>query len=281
MAAVCSLLFLAACSNTAPGDASTSYADAKGPVVIGADGSSASRVVAALYGELLTDAGVNVRMATTRFSSPAATVRAVVKRKIGLAPMYESTMLRALPRAQTMPGDMAATLSIALPPGVDALPPATADNGLVLAVTPATGRKYRLHGIGDLSKANGRLTLGGSASLDTEAPSTASLHEAYGVHLTDASTSATADVLVLRGSDPLLTQDGLLVLNDPQGVLPPDHVFPLIAAPYAGPRARKALARLNARLNTAQLALLVASVDGGEAPSATAQTWLLHNNLIG
>ncbi|WLW50296.1 glycine betaine ABC transporter substrate-binding protein [Streptomyces sp. YU58] len=279
-AALCSLLFLAGCGGAAKGNDATAYADGAGPTVIGTDGSAESRVVAALYGELLADAGVKVRKASTRYSSPADIARAVAGGRIALAPAYETLTLRALPGGQTMPGNMAATLSMALPPGVDALPPARAQNGVVLAVTRATARTHGLRTFADLAKA-GRLTLGGPASGDPDAPSTASLRKAYGTHLTESGTPATADVLVLRGTDPVITRDGLVVLTDPKGALPPEHVFPLIGAPYAGLPARKALARLNSPLTTAQLAALTASVNGGASPSDTARTWLRSNGLLG
>ncbi|KND30174.1 glycine betaine ABC transporter substrate-binding protein [Streptomyces acidiscabies] len=279
-AALCSVLFLAGCGAAAKGDGATAYADDAGPTVIGTDGSAESRVVAALYGELLADAGVKVRTASTRYSSPADTTHAVVEGRISLAPAYETSTLRALPAGQTLPGNMAATLSMALPPGIDALPPARAQNGVVLAVTRATARTHGLRTLTDLAK-TGRLTLGGPAAGDPDAPSAASLRKVYGTHLTETGTTATADVLVLRGTDPVITRDGLVVLTDPKDALPPEHVFPLIGAPYAGLSASKALARLNARLTTAQLAALAASVDGGASPSGTARAWLRSGGLLG
>ncbi|MFD5537121.1 glycine betaine ABC transporter substrate-binding protein [Streptomyces sp. NPDC127079] len=280
-AALCSLLFLAGCGGAANADGRTAYADGEGPTVIGTDGSAESRVVAELYGELLVDAGVRVRRASTRYASPADTARAVVAGRLGLAPAYETTTLRALPGGGTVPGDMAATLSAALPPGVVALPPAEADNGVVLAVTRATAHRYGLRTLADLGRAGARRTLGGPAAHDPDAPSAAALEEVYGVRLTETGTSATADVLVLRGTDPAITGDGLVVLTDPESTLPPEHVFPLIGAPYAGLSARKALARLNSRLTTARLAALAASVEAGASPKQTARKWLRSNGLAG
>ena len=278
-ALVGSLLFLTGCASADGPD--TAYADPQGPTVIGTDGSAESRVVAALYGELLTDAGTKVRMATTRYASPADTAQAVVAGELGLAPAYESTLLRALPGGQRLPGDMATTLSMALPPGIVALPPAQAQRGLVLAVTRATARTYGLRGLADLARAGGGLTLGGPASGDPDAPTAAALKKAYGVTLAAAGTSDTADVLVLRSSDPALTRDGLVVLTDPKGVVPPEHVFPLVGAPYADLAARKALAGVNSRLTTDRLAELAASVDGGESPAEAARTWLHAEGLLG
>lgn len=76
-AALCSLLFLVGCS-AANAEKSTAYADGEGPARIGTDTSAESRVVAELYGELLADAGVEVRMTSTRYSSPEDTAKAVV-----------------------------------------------------------------------------------------------------------------------------------------------------------------------------------------------------------
>ncbi|SEQ43400.1 Substrate binding domain of ABC-type glycine betaine transport system [Streptomyces sp. yr375] len=281
-ATVCSLLLLTGCAAGAGDNPDTGYADREGPTVIGTDGSAESRVTAALYGELLTAAGTKVRIATTRYATPADTAKAVVEGEIGLAPSYESTLLRALPGGQTMPGNMAATLSMALPPGIVALPPAAAQRGLVLAVTRATSR--RLGGprsFADLKKSGDRLTLGGSASGAADAPSVSALAQAYGLTLAAAPASSAPDVLVLRSTDPAITRGGLVVLADPKEVAPPEHVFPLAGAPYADLTARNALARVNPLLTTEQLAVLAASVSSGEAPAKVATAWLRSKGLLG
>lgn len=261
------------------------YADSAGPAVIGTDGSAQSRVVAALYGELLTRAGRKVRTADVSYASPIDTAQAVVDGRISIAPAYESTLLRAMPGGQTLPGNMEATLSMALPPGIVALPPAAAQGGVVLAVTNSTARKHELASLADLRKAGTGLTLGGSATGDPDAPSVAALKKAYGVTLTPAGTAGTAtasgaaDVLVLRSTDPAIIRGGLVVLADPKSVVPPEHVFPLISAPAVDLPGRTALARVNTLLTTAQLARLTASVEAGETPGGAAKAWLRAKGL--
>lgn len=240
--AACSLVLLSGCAGASTREATVSAADRPGPTVIGSDRSTESRVVAALYGEILTAAGQQVRTAPTAYASAADTAKAVLAGEIGLAPAYETATLRALPGGDTLPGDMAATLSMALPPGIVALKPAAAERGVVLAVTRSTARRHSLRGLADLGRADGRLTLGGPASGDPDAPSASSLKKTYGVTLAPIGTSRTADVLVLRGTAPSIRKDGLVVLTDPKGVIPPEHVFPLISAPSADSTARKALA---------------------------------------
>lgn len=278
--AACSLVLLSGCAGASTGETTVSAADGQEVTVIGTDRSAESRVVAALYGELLTAAGQKVRTAPTAYASAADTAKAVLAGDIGLAPAYETATLRALPGGDTLPGNMAATLSMALPPGIVALRPAAAERGVVLAVTRATARRHSLRSLADLGRTGGRLTLGGPASADPDAPSASTLKRTYGVTLAPAGTSRPADVLVLRGTAPSIREDGLVVLADPKGVVPPEHVFPLISAPNADPTARKALAGVNARLTTEQLAALVASVDAGRAPGGVARTWLRAEGLL-
>ena len=278
--AVCSFFVLSGCASGSTEGTHSGYADRQGPTVIGTDRSAESRVVAALYGELLTNAGEEVKTASAPYASAIDTAQAVVDGKISIAPAYESTLLRAMPGGQTMPGNMEATLSMALPPGIVALPAAAAQRGIVLAVTGATAKRHKLNSLADLAKAGGHLTLGGSASGDPDAPSASSLKKAYGVSLTTAGTSKTADVLVLRGTDPAIARDGLVVLTDPKSVIPPEHVFPLISAPAVDLPGRNALARVNTLLTTAQLAALTSSVNAGEAPGKAARTWLRSKGLL-
>ncbi|MFC8436003.1 glycine betaine ABC transporter substrate-binding protein [Streptomyces sp. NPDC057253] len=282
-AAFCSLLLLlSACAGGAGGGGTPQVDSADGPqvTVIGTDASPESRVAAALYGELLDSAGVRVRTAATVYASPGAAVRAVVDGRIGLAPAYETATLRALPAGQTASGSMATTLSMALPPGVDALPPADAQGGVVLAVTRDTARKYRLLGLQDLGRIHARLTVGGAAVGAPDAPSAETLNTAYGAALIEGGTSHGADVLVLRSTDPSIARDGLTVLADPKTVVPPEHLFPLISAPAADSRTRKALAVLGPSLTTDQLAALTSSVAAGESPTRAARTWLRTRGLL-
>ncbi|MFD8000413.1 glycine betaine ABC transporter substrate-binding protein, partial [Streptomyces mirabilis] len=246
----------------------------QGSIVLGADSSAESRVVAALYEQLLTAAGKKVQAATASYATAEDSAKAVGAGRLTLTPAYETALLRAFPGGQNLPGNMTATLSMALPMGIDALPPAAAQRGVVLTVSRATARRYGLHCLADLAKTHGRLTLGGSAAGDLDAPSVKSLAKTNRVALTAAGTSDSADVRVLRSTDPVIARKGLVVLIDPKGVIPPEHVFPLINSDYADKATRTSLARLNTVLTTDQLASLVSAVSGGENPAQAATAWL-------
>ncbi|QNP75332.1 ABC transporter substrate-binding protein [Streptomyces roseirectus] len=276
--ALCSLL-LAGCGGTAATGTTVSSGDHQGPLVIGSDNAPESRIVAALYEATLTGAGEPVQTALTPYATPADSARAVVRGEISLAPAYETALLRAMPGGGTRPGDMAATLSMALPPGVVALRPARAERGVVLAVTEELAHRHALRGLPDLRRAGARLTLGGPAAGDPDAPSPAALAKAYGVTFTTAPKAGTPDVLVLRGTDPVIARRGLVVLADPAAVVPPEHVLPLADAAGAGRTARDALGRLGARLTTTELAALTARVEAGQSPAEAAAAWLRSHGL--
>lgn len=266
------LLLLGACgyrdSDLATGDAPNR------PIVVGADSSAESRVVAALYRELLTAAGKQVREATTAYATPAEAANAVITKVVGLVPMYETTLLRTFPATDQIPGNTATNLSMGLPVGVVALPPAAAQRGLVVAAGRATASRHGWQSLADLAKPGTALTIGGSALRDPDAPPVADLAKAYGTALTAIEPPDAADLLLLRGDDPAIVRDGLLVLADPGQVLPPEHVFPLMNAEYADTDVRTALARLKTVLTTNELAALAAAVSAGEDPGQAAARWL-------
>ncbi|GAQ56045.1 glycine betaine ABC transporter substrate-binding protein [Streptomyces acidiscabies] len=275
-----SLLLLTGCGGTATNGATVSSGDQQGPLVIGSDNSTESRIVAALYEQLLTAAGEHVTTALTPFAGPADSARAVVRGEIGLTPAYETTLLRAMPRSGPRTDNMTLALSMALPPGVVALSPARAERGVVLAVTKALAGHHTLHALPDLRRAGTRLTLGGPAAGDPDAPTPAALTKAYGVTFTTAPKATTPDVLVLRGTDPVIARRDLVVLADPAAVVPPEHVVPLADAASADRTARDTLARLGARLTTSELAALTARVEAGQAPAEAAGAWLRSTGLL-
>ena len=275
--AAAAVLLLAGCASSTRGAYDASADPGQGPITIGADGSAESRVIAALYAGLLTAAGEQIRQVPA-YATTEQSANAVVDGAVALAPAYESDLLRALPAAQRMPGNMAATLSMALPVGIDALPAASAQRGVVIAVSRATAQRYGLRSLVDLARAPGDVTLANRAGGDPDVPSATALAKAYGVTV---GTSGAIQLLVLRGTDPAISRGAVTVLADPKSVTPPEHVFPLINADYADKRTRTALARIDSALTTEQLAALTTAVSGGEAPAQAAGAWLRAQKLVG
>jgi osmoprotectant transport system substrate-binding protein len=269
------VLLLSACGTNSPQGTHAAGADpATSVILVGTDGSTESRVVAALYEQLLADAGRQAQAATGSYRSPADTAKAVVAGTIDLAPAYETSLLRTFSPGRRLAGNMVATLSTALPVGIEALPAASAQNGVLLAVRRETAARYHLRSAADLAGVADRLTLGGPAAADADAPSAALLATLYHATVNPVGTSGTADVLVLRSTDPVIAREGLVVLADPQGAIPAEHVFPLISSVQVNKKTVTALARLNTALTTDRLASLTAEVVAGQSPDQAAAGWL-------
>lgn len=279
------LSLTAGCAAQSQGSTVSGGADGASTLTIGVDRTAESRVVAQLYGQLLTAAGKKVAF-RSGYATPADTVRAVVKGEVSLAPAYQTSTLLALGGGQRAPGDIAASLSMALPPGVTALEPASAQRGDVFVVTSATARRDNLRGLADIGKAGHRLTFGGSPDGDPLLNSATTLTEiqsgygfAFGaVRTLDATGPATraaladgsADVVALLGTDPAIERHHWVALADPKNLLPPEHVYTVVSAADADMETRRALALVNRALTTEELTALAATAD----PAQAARTWL-------
>lgn len=274
-------LLLTACGTSSPAGTHSVAADpTHRTIIVAADDSVESRVVAALYEQLLSSAGRPTRSATSSYRTAADTAKAVVAGTVDLAPAYETRLLRTFDTGQRLAGNMAATLSMALPVGIDALASAPAQYGVVLAVTPETATRYHVRSLADLAGVPNRLTLGSSAGTDADAPSAQTLARYYHVTLNPVGPSDAADVLELRSTDPTIASQGLVILTDPLSVIPPEHVFPLISSLYVDKATSTALARLNTTLTTSQLATLCAEVSAGQRPARVDAAWLHTTGLL-
>jgi osmoprotectant transport system substrate-binding protein len=286
--AVTSLLLTAGCGSAGPSGAYSGGADGTGTLLIASDRTAESQVMGQLYSQLLTAAGKHVQL-EPGYASPADTVKAVTAGKVSLAPAYEGILLRTLSGAQHVNGDMATTLSMALPPGITALEPASAQRADVLVVTRATAERHKLHSLADLKKIKPRLVFGGAPATDPELTSLTDLQTGYdfafgSVRSLDAAGSASraaltdgkADVVALLGTDPAIARNHWVVLADPKHLMQSDHVIPLISAPYADLTTRTALAKLNDALTTKELATLATAKD----PAQAASDWLEARKLV-
>lgn len=282
------LVFVTGCATTDTSGTRSGTVDGVGTMSIAVDRTAESRIMGQLYSQLLTAAGKEVRL-EPGYATPADTAKAVTAGKVSLAPAYESALLRTMSGGQRMDGDMAATLSMALPPGVTALAPAPAQRADVFVVTRRTADRYKLRSIADLKKPKHRLVFGGGPNTDPELSTLSDVQANYGFTFGSIRTldpagpasraalaDGTADVVALLGTDPAIIRNHWVVLTDPQQIMPSERVFPLISAPYADLATRKALAKINKALTTKELAALTTA----ENPEQAARDWLESHRLV-
>jgi len=90
------------------------------------------------------------------------------------------------------------------------------------------------------------------------------------------------DVALLFTTDPRITAEGLVVLEDDRGMQPAENVIPVVRTEVVerwGDRLVAVVDGVSARLTTGRLRALNARVDGGEPATDVAADWLATEGL--
>jgi osmoprotectant transport system substrate-binding protein len=193
--------------------------------------------------------------------------------------------------------DVDSALDRELPPSLEVLYPAPAQDKDSITVTQATAKRYGLKSIADLSRVAGRLRLGASAEFYGREQGAVGLKDTYGVafksflplsYSQDPHQGATAllqhqvDAADVYTTNPDIKSDHLVVLSDPKGLFRAENVLPLVYKPalQANPRIAIILNYVSVRLNQAQLLQLNArAAQPGASLTRIASDWVQRNGL--
>jgi len=296
-AAASAALLLSACSGLVdplgPPSGSGAPGGAAG-VVVGSGTSTESTVVAALYARALTAKGVT---ASTRLAlgNREAYLAALVDGSVSLVPECTGSLL--LHYDDTNPATTAAEVQAALPEvlpaGVVLGKPSAARDQAVYVVTRQFSRAHRVTSLADLAAVPGRPVLGGPTGLPTQPYGPEGLRQVYGARLgafrpddSPAQRSRDLDagrigVAGFSSTEPVIADKGYVVLGDPQAMIRPQNLVPLMRSTVAAdPAVVQAVDGVQAALTTAELSRLDEAVDvGGQAPDVVAGRWLSSKGL--
>jgi osmoprotectant transport system substrate-binding protein len=174
--------------------------------------------------------------------------------------------------------------------------PSAAQDANVIVVTAATAGRYGLRSVADLARWAPRLVFGGPPECQERAYCLPGLKQTYGLHFRmfiplDAGGPLTLQALeagyvgvaLLFSTDPAITVQHLVVLDDSRGLQPAENITPLVrrdvVARY-GPRLLAVLNAVSARLTTASLRALDAQAElPGSSPGKAAGAWLRAQRL--
>jgi osmoprotectant transport system substrate-binding protein len=173
------------------------------------------------------------------------------------------------------------------------LAPARAVVQDVYVVTRKYARENQLSSLDDLSEVSREAVLGGPPSLAERPAGVPGLEEVYGARFrrfrpydstaqrVRALNADTIQVAAFLSVNPAIAANGYVRLADPQSMILPQNVVPLVRADVAGnAAAAAALAAVQSALTTDELAGLLARVTGGrEAPRKAADDWLRRQGL--
>ncbi|YAL83555.1 ABC transporter substrate-binding protein [Dermacoccaceae bacterium W4C1] len=264
-----------------------------GPIKIGSANFPESGLIAQLYAGALRAKGVQAST-TDPIGAREAYLKALGDGSVQVVPEYTNSLLAFLdPKlTETDPERIYAALRTTVPCGQVLLNKSSAEDSNAMVVTKATAQKWNLKTISDLAKHANEVTIAAPPEFRGRQQGLIGLKSDY--NLTPktfrplANTAAIASALKngqataanIFSTDPSITTNGFVVLNDDKRLFGSDNVVPLVARSAATPTVQAALDGLSAKLTTTALAqMLKQVVVDKKDPAQVAQAWLKQNKL--
>lgn len=267
-------------------------------VVVGAGDFLESRIVAEVYAQALQAHGFDVGR---RFGigSREAYIPALKDGSIDVVPEYLGQLMLYLQPDSTVSAPDAVELAVTrlLPGDLSILQPSPASTTGTVTVTEATAGAWQLATIADLAPHSGDVTFAAPSEFAIRPSGLPGLKRHYGldirpanfVPIDDGGGPATAHALVrgtvtaaeIFSTSPAISEDHLVVLADPEHNFPAGNLVPLVSSQKKSDRLKTVLDAVSAKLTTAGLTELNASVFGnsGVDPEQAARTWLQRNDF--
>jgi osmoprotectant transport system substrate-binding protein len=293
-------LLLAACggTNNPLGEASppqpSESAAASAPVVVGSADFTESKILAEIYSQALKAKGVE---SSTKLGigSREIYIKALQDQSISAVPEYTGNLLLYFnPNATaTTATEVEKALPDVLPSDLKLLSSSDAVDQDVYVVTKEFSAQHGINSLEDLKKIASTSTLGGPPELGERAYGPPGLEKIYGAKfkafvpypkyppkISDLDNNK-IQVATFFTTDAILAEKGYLLLDDPQSMILPQNVIPLVRSDVAdNPTAVAALDAVQAALSTSDLMQLNKKVDSErQDPAQVAGEWLTSQSL--
>lgn len=313
--ATAGLLALSACSDTDPfavDQASGGYSG--GPIIIGSQQYYSNEIIAELYAQMMEKTGLSVTR-QYQIGQREVYLPELEAGKIHVIPEYGGNLLEYYSKTSASGGPTATTATVTatatpsraagdtasiqdallrtLPHSLTVLNPAEATDQDSLTVTKATAQAHSLTSIGDLASLGRPITIAANSEFTTRPYGPKGLKAVYGVDASvtpvedsggpltvKALTDGTVDVADIYSSDPAIGAKDLVILSDPQMLILPQNVTPLVSASLPA-IAATAINRVSALLTPDELRSLNQRSTGEKLSSKTIATdWLTSKKLL-
>lgn len=288
-ASVAAALVLSGC---ATGDQALSGGDAAGSagdqIIIGSADFSESQLIATIYSLALQDAGVEVKE-QFNIGSREVYIAALQDGSIDLIPEYSGALLKHFdPQSKASTSeDVVDELADVLPEGIEMFDISEAQDKDILAVTQETAAQYDLEKISDLQPVASELILGGPAEWVTRVNGVVGLRDVYGLEFKefvslDAGGPLTMTALMngqiqvadVFSTDPAITANNLVALEDDKSLFAAENVVPVISSAKSTDTVRETLDAVSAALTTEALIEMNGKAAEGTSLSEIARDWL-------
>lgn len=275
------------------GNAGSSPAPSKvTSITVGSADFSESQLLAEIYGQALAGKGIEVKK-KPNIGNRETYMAAIKDGSVDLVPEYTGAALAYFDKAstETDPEKAYDALKAAVPSGLEVLDKSPAADEDTIVVTKATADKYSLKSLGDLKGKN--LVAGGSSEFKVRSAGLKGLKEKYGVEFKEYKTLDAGGPLSIKAlednqiqvtnlftTQSVIKEQGLVQLDDPEKILPPNNIVPLIRTDHKSDDVVATLNAVDAKLTTDALTDLVKRIDvGKESADAVAKDWLSKNPL--
>ncbi|MFC6158373.1 ABC transporter substrate-binding protein [Kribbella sp. NPDC058693] len=261
-------------------------------ITVGSADFSESQLIAEIYGQALAAKGIEVKK-KPNIGNRETYMAAIKDGSVDLVPEYTGASLAYFDKnsTETDPQKAYDALKKALTPGLEILEMSPATDEDTIVVTKATADKYSLKSIGDLKGKN--LVAGGSSEFKVRTAGLKGMKEKYDVDFKEYKTLDAGGPLSIKAletnqiqvTDLFTTQavikdKGWVQLDDPEHILPPNNIVPLIRTDHKSDDVVSTLNAVDAKLTTDALTDLVKRIDvGKESADAVAKDWLSKNPL--
>lgn len=263
-------------------------------VVVGSANFPENVLLAEIYAQALESSGAEV---TRQFNIGSREIYfdQVASGAITVLPEYNGALLARVDPESTAATteDVNAALAESLPEGLSILASAPGENKDALVVTDETAERYNLTTIADLAPVAGELTLGGPPEFETRRQGVVGLREVYGVEFQKFVPTDTGGPITIRAlgdntiqvaniftTDPSLSTEPFVALEDPESVFGAQNVTPLVHREDLTDENVEKLDAVSEQLTTDVLIELVGQVvTDGRDIDVVAEEWLQSNGL--
>lgn len=287
-------LAVAGCSGDNADDPLAADSAEGGAVVVGSANFPENVLLAEIYAQALESSGAEV---TRQFNIGSREIYfdQVASGAITVLPEYNGALLARVDPESTAATteDVNAALAESLPEGLSILESAPGENKDALVVTDETAERYNLTTIADLAPVAGELTLGGPPEFETRRQGVVGLREVYGVEFQKFVPTDTGGPITIRAlgdntiqvaniftTDPSLSTEPFVALEDPESVFGAQNVTPLVHREDLTDENVEKLDAVSEQLTTDVLIELVGQVvTDGRDIDVVAEEWLQSNGL--
>ena len=263
-------------------------------ITVGSADFSESQLLAEIYGQALAAKGVEVTQ-KPNIGNRETYMAAIKDGSVHLLPEYTGAALHYFKTDATETEDQATydALKASLPSGLEVLEKSPAADEDTIVVTKATADKYSLKSLADLKPVAKDMVAGGSSEFKVRDAGLKGLKEKYGVEFKEYKTLDAGGPLSQKAlldnqiqvsnfftTQSLIKDNNLVQLEDPENILPPNNIVPLIRTDHKAANITDTLNAVSAKLTTDALTDMVKRIDvGKEAAKAVATDWLSKNQL--